>query len=351
MHCQKSSLHSIFAFLFFLLSAQGATAQMITGVWHGKIDKQRVEVKIIQNGDSLTGTSYYYESPTRYRRYTIKGYFDADDNSAVWWDDQLLEDKTKGLSSFSKNNMDLARADFNCPGGGVMKLDGKTYKGQDQQNPGGEVHLDKVVSASFNDEWDFVIENYTLGANNPDVIDSISMVAKTSPVEEKPIVITTENKPETISIPAKKEEPLKKELVASPVNKPEIKIDPLTIEQKFSTREKIFNSEIPVTGDSIELRFYDNAEVDGDSISLFLNGKLIFEHIGLTEKAYVVKLAVTDLGESNELTMVAENLGSIPPNTSYMVALVGDKRYDARLASTENSSAMIRLTKAMSREP
>ena len=43
--------------------------------------------------------------------------------------------------------------------------------------------------------------------------------------------------------------------------------------------------------------------------------------------------------------MVAENLGSIPPNTSYMVALVEEKRYEARLESTEGSSAMIRLVR------
>jgi hypothetical protein len=43
--------------------------------------------------------------------------------------------------------------------------------------------------------------------------------------------------------------------------------------------------------------------------------------------------------------MVAENLGAIPPNTSYMVAIVGDKRFDAQLESTENSSCLIRLRK------
>jgi len=78
---------------------------------------------------------------------------------------------------------------------------------------------------------------------------------------------------------------------------------------------------------------------------------LFFEHIRLTDKAYVVKLSVKELQQSNELTMVAENLGTIPPNTSYMVALVGDKRYDAQLASTENSSAMIKLSKASGHEP
>ena len=131
----------------------------------------------------------------------------------------------------------------------------------------------------------------------------------------------------------------------------ETKIAAPTIEQKFASREKVFQKQIPLSGDSIELQFYDNAEIDGDSISLFLNGKMIFEHVRLTDKPYVVKLSVNDMQESNELIMVAENLGAIPPNTSYMVALVGDKRYDAQLASTENSSAMIKLSKASSREP
>ena len=104
-------------------------------------------------------------------------------------------------------------------------------------------------------------------------------------------------------------------------------------------------TEIPLAGDSIELRFYDNAEIDGDSISLFLNDKMIFEHIKLTGEAYSIKLAVKDLGDDNELTMVAENLGAIPPNTSYMLAIVNNQRYEATLTSTEQSSAVIRFKK------
>ncbi len=313
---------------------------MITGVWQGKINKQKVEVKIIQNGDSLSGTSYYYESPSRYRRYSIKGYFDENDNSVVWWDDRLIEDKMNGYNLFQKNKPVLSVADFNCPGGGIMKLDGKAYANEEKKKPEGDVHLDKTDATSFGDEWDFVIENYTLGANDPDIIDSISQIA------QKPVTI--DKSEETI---AEETKPISSPIVKNGVpvikqeNKIETKITPPTIEQKFTSREKIFTKEIPVSGDSIELRFYDNAEVDGDSISLFLNGKLVFEHIRLTEKAYTIKLAVSDLQQENELTMVAENLGAIPPNTSYMVAVVGDKRYDAQLASTENSSAMIKLKK------
>ena len=87
--------------------------QQITGVWQGKIDKKKVEVKIILNGDSLTGTSYYYESPNNYRRYTIKGHFDIETNEAVWWDDQLIEEKNgRGFLTPGKIPM-LSRADFN----------------------------------------------------------------------------------------------------------------------------------------------------------------------------------------------------------------------------------------------
>ena len=118
-----------------------------------------------------------------------------------------------------------------------------------------------------------------------------------------------------------------------------------TIEEEFKIREKVIATEIPITGDSIELRFYDNAQIDGDSISLFLNNKLIFQHIRLTAAAYTIKLPVNELNETNELVMVAENLGEIPPNTSYMLAIVNEKRYEAMLKSTEESSAVIRLIK------
>ena len=140
-------------------------------------------------------------------------------------------------------------------------------------------------------------------------------------------------------------------MTSIPVPSEEKKLDPpvvtkpLTIEEKFVARKFKYVMDIPLQGDSIELRFYDNAEIDGDSISLFINQKLVFQHIFLKAKPYVVKLAVADLNDTNELVMVAENLGRIPPNTAYMVAMVEDKRYEANLQSTEEISAMIKLVK------
>jgi len=341
---------------------------MITGTWKGKINRQKVEVKIIQNGDSLAGTSYYYESANNYRRYTIRGYFDANTNEAVWWDDKLLEEKTGKFSLSSPGKIALlSSADFNCPGSGRMMLDGKAANKENRNEVKGEVHLDKTNSPVFEDEWDYVIDNFQAGTNDPYIIDSIAslsqmpmpviinepiviiapkkevpQVEKPAPVIEKPVEKSTLPKEEAKTV-IKTELP--KEEQQPVVIKPAELLRPLTIEEKFSTRKKTLVTEIPLTGDSIELRFYDNAEIDGDSISLFLNDKLIFRHIRLTGNAYSIKLSVSELNESNELIMVAENLGTIPPNTSYMIALSGEKRYEARLESTEGSSAMIRLYK------
>jgi hypothetical protein len=332
--------HQLSLILLLIIFCNTGYSQMITGVWKGKIGKQKAEVKIVQNGDSLTGTSYYYESGSNYRRYSIKGYFDDETNSAVWWDDQLIEEKSGRFSLGSGKVAFLSRADFNCPGGGEIMLDGKAGP-KEHLTPNGEVHLDKTGSTNFTDEWDFVIDNYTVGANDPEIIDSIALIAFKEPIPQDVVIARPKQKPlsrpstNMMSIP-----PIPAEKEAPPVVS-----KPATIEEKFVARTTKHVADIPLQGDSIELRFYDNAEIDGDSITLFLNQQLVFQHIFLKAKPYVVKLAVSDLNDTNELVMVAENLGRIPPNTSYMVAIVDDKRYEANLQSTEEVSAMIRLIK------
>ena len=330
--------------LLFICGTLVIKAQIITGVWTRKINRQKIEVKIILKGGRLTGTSYYYESPNNYLRYSIKGYFDPGTNEAVWWDDQLIEEN--GPGSPGGKTPFLSKEHFNFPGYGRLMLGGRGYKVDNQNARAGEVNPDKTDWSNFTDEWDFVLENFTVEANDPEVIDSIDLIAAIKKIiedqsvkpfrEEEPVISIPEPTPTQIEFPKPESA-----ITVLPVESNQ----PSVIEQKYATRKRVFATEIPVSGDSVELLFYDNAQVDGDSISLFLNGKLIFEHIRLTDKAYSIKLAVTELKSSNELIMVAENQGSIPPNTSYMVATVGDKRYEARLESTEGSSALIRLVK------
>jgi len=351
MQLKKGSVISQISLLFFICSFTTSSAQMITGVWKGKINKKKAEVKLIQKGDSLVGTCYYYESETNYRRYSIKGYINPNTHEGIWWDDQLLEEKTGKFSLNTPGKIPyLSSADFNCPGSDKMLLEGDAALKTKRETIQGPVLLEKTNETLFPDEWDFIIENYTAGANDPYYIDSVSSIASTPVIV--PVEKTTQQK-ENTDVDNKEPVKVKDQAVAVdpvkviPVQKTELKELTVkkTIEEEFKIREKIIATDIPITGDSIELSFYDNAEIDGDSISLFLNNKLIFQHIRLTAAAYTIKLPVNELNENNELVMVAENLGSIPPNTSYMLAIVDNKRYEAMLKSTEESSAVIRLTK------
>lgn len=337
-----------FTVLFIVVTVFSAAlqAQTITGAWKGKIGNLKTELKIIKKGDSLLGTSYYFTNKNHYRRYSIKGYFDAKTNNVIWWDDILIDEKGSG----SGREPFLSVADFNCPGESTMLLEGKSTAVDDREKQTGPVDLQKVSVSTFPDEWDFVLENYFVGANHPDVIDSVYRISfapdPVIPGNEVEISHAIVRNPDPV---IRKTPEVREPTTIRPGTVPETKPTPpsvnKTIEDKFVNRTKKLQTVIPVTANKIELRFYDNAQIDGDSIALFLNGKMLFKNIRLTDQAYVVTLDAKDLGDDNELVMVAENLGSIPPNTSFMVAIVGTKRYEARLYANENSSALIRFIK------
>lgn len=338
----KTCIAGCFGLLICSLIHLSTQAQTITGAWKGKIGSAHTELKLIKKGDSILGTSYYYTSRSNYIRYAVKGYFDPNSNSVVWWDDAMLDDRLSGKIFGSDKEALLSVADFNCPGEEKMRLDGESTERDNKNKPKGTVALQKVSSSNFPDEWDFVIGNYTAGANDPDIIDSIARIHQTVPViaEEKETSLAST----TVQM-VKKNSPTIAVTAPPVVEKKKIPVPVTTAEQKFVSREKKLATVIPITGDSIELRFYDNAVVDGDSIAVFLNDRIVFEHVKLDYKPHTLKLSVNDLQDDNELVMVAENLGTIPPNTSLMVAIVDGQRYEARLESTENSSALIRFIK------
>ena len=100
---------------------------------------------------------------------------------------------------------------------------------------------------------------------------------------------------------------------------------------------------IIVSSNEIEVNFYDNGEIDGDTISVYLNGKQIGSHRGLTTEPITYKIKIDETNPDQEIVMVAENMGTIPPNTALMIVKVGGKRYDVNLSSNEQKNAMVRF--------
>jgi len=97
------------------------------------------------------------------------------------------------------------------------------------------------------------------------------------------------------------------------------------------------------TSDSLVLSLYDNGTVDGDTVSVVLNGAVIISKKGLSGNAIKTTIHITpELGDSLQLVMYAENLGSIPPNTGVLIIQDGRTRNEIRFAGDmQKSSAII----------
>ena len=122
--------------------------------------------------------------------------------------------------------------------------------------------------------------------------------------------------------------------------------DSLSITQKFKTRKQAVNTTISVQSDSIKINFLDNSVVDGDSISVFINGQLRAAHVRLTAKPFTMTVHFEKGTDEIEVAMFAENLGTLPPNTALMQIIDGPKTHRAFLSSDNNSNAVIRLKRS-----
>jgi hypothetical protein len=119
--------------------------------------------------------------------------------------------------------------------------------------------------------------------------------------------------------------------------KPPVINNPVIVKRQVEIIEALEVSE-----DSVVLSLYDNGEIDGDTVSVFLNNELIVSRIGIKASAYKKTIAVPK-GEILQLTLFAENLGSIPPNTGLLIVTTSNERYQVNFTSTLNKSSSIVL--------
>jgi hypothetical protein len=174
---------------------------------------------------------------------------------------------------------------------------------------------------------------------------------KTSSVPKQPVTGT--QKPKTQAPSNGTRELAENKTLQKPavVDKPQTKIDnpqsPAVISSKngnkLETRTKQFIKLIEVPESTFKIDLYDNGQVDGDTISVFFNNKLIVSSKRLSTTPITVNVKLDPDKVENELVMYAENLGSIPPNTALMVVTVGDKRYEVNITSTDKTNGTVRF--------
>lgn len=140
--------------------------------------------------------------------------------------------------------------------------------------------------------------------------------------------------------------PVEKEVVRK---KPEIRATipdypPTPVPKGYEERTNKIVKSIKVENPVFQVDFYDNGQIDGDSISVFFNGKLILSHKMLTTQPLTVTLSYDKRYKNNVITMYAENLGAIPPNTALMIVRDGDNRHEVRMESNLSNSGSVVFT-------
>jgi hypothetical protein len=115
------------------------------------------------------------------------------------------------------------------------------------------------------------------------------------------------------------------------------------VSNQYKERQKVFLEDITIESDSIQIDIYDNGEVDGDSVSLFFNDKLLASTQRLSAKSIHIDLKLDPTKEFNEIGMFADNLGSIPPNTALMIIMDGKKRHEIRISSNLQQNGVLRM--------
>jgi hypothetical protein len=176
---------------------------------------------------------------------------------------------------------------------------------------------------------------------------AVAQVEKAVPAQKEPVK-KADSPPETVvntQDVAIKEKPSQKEQVKeipATIKNPGIVL--ITPAAAIANRKTEIIQSIYFTSDSLVLSIYDNGTIDGDTVSVVLNGKVILARKGLTANAIRTTIPITpEMGDSLQLVMYAENLGSIPPNTGLLIVQDGEQRYDIRFAGDMKKSSAVVL--------
>lgn len=368
----------IFILLFVFTSGIISFSQTVTGIWRGYFignggEQYRLEFQVDQNANgsvAVKGVSYSWQDDIRfYGKATMTGsYVNTSQNF------RIREIKTVELKNPGGGTC-IMNYDLRYSQSGKEEFLEGTYLGKPEvkgrPNPyewgdcgGGRVFLRKVTTTDFYVEpflrKDKTITSPKTNTNPPLVNNPPATVPKTNPPTTKssttkpnttkPInkSTTTPNnnnntaKPKTNLPPTVTDTIAKKDVEIK--RQPPVVVKPvIPTPEVLKTRQNELMKSLVVTDPNVTVKLYDNGEIDDDTISVYLDKKLVLSAKRLTASPLTIKIKMDEDNPEHELVMVAENLGRIPPNTSLMIVEAGDQRFDVRITSTEQKNAVVKF--------
>ena len=343
-------------FIFFLTT--NISAQDFTGQWKGQfVDKSTTfsgwggdrcdyVLEIECKGRNVTGYSYTYFSDGGKRYYTICKLKGTLDKASKYIEVTEFERTKTNVPVNIRNCFQIHKLTF-FQQGDDQTLEGTWVPAPNQAGDcgyGSTVLTRRMLqknSAFYNRKNN----NTTARTDKPKTSTAPAVKPKPKPAITPPVVKTNppvKNPPVTESKDISKNDNGKPDTERLKNNRPDTE-DKKPLEGRFEKRNSDVLKTIEIDNKTFTVNLYDNGEIDGDSISLFFNDKLIISHKRLSDKALSLKLNVDESRDLNELVMYAENLGTIPPNTALMVVNDGDNRYEVRISSDLKKSGVIRF--------
>lgn len=341
----------LLALVFACTACLRLAAQNIDGIWRGYFidrsgEQYKLEFQIKQSSQSgVTGVSYSYLDVRFYGKATMTGSFIKTGANL-----KIREIKTVEVKNMEGNGTCIMNYNLVYSRSGREEYLEGTFLGKQEvqgvNNPyewgdcgGGKVFLRRVPTS------DFYIEPFLRNPKKttpPPVVKTDKPVNNTPKQPQKPVtnpsVVKTPPAKTPVQIP--KDTARTTPVIAPPVKQPVV-VTPRP--EVLKTRQNELTKVLEVTSPAVTVKLFDNGEIDDDTISVYLDNKLVLSQRRLSASPLSLHLTMEEDGEEHELVMVAENLGRIPPNTSLMIVEAGEDRFRVQITSTKQKNAVVRF--------
>jgi hypothetical protein len=111
------------------------------------------------------------------------------------------------------------------------------------------------------------------------------------------------------------------------------------------SRKTVTQAEFATRDRFIKLVVWDNKEVDGDTVSIFVNGTCVLHYYGLQSKRHMVEVEI-DPSKENQVVLFAETEGTRPPCTASISIHDSKHKQDFVIQSNMKENGAINLRPA-----
>ena len=285
-------------------------AQDLTGTWEGYGSfggATYLKLVLIKCNDQWVG--YSYDSGPGYCQANFAGYFDESS--------MRLRGEGKGMI---RKTLEHTQSSFNL-----------TYK-----KFGGVEYLEGPVRPK---STMFQILTFGIGprtrirkiSNTVDTTEFMRACINSDPPAVIPPIVRVEPKLDSMSVK-------RDTIIAVPAP---VIVTPPPIAEIKQARQNDTVATVVTKEKTITITMYDNGQIDGDTITVFHNNMVIADRLGVSATPYKFTIHIDKDHPSHEIVFVANNLGSIPPNTAVLIIETGDKKYNLFASSDLKRNSVV----------